>query len=267
MSMFTELKSFSPEYLMVFSIIFGMSLAIPAMLYALRRRTLKSPASSRKLISSEIFSLFATVYAFFLGFAIVTLWGTFVSAKNYVNAEAGAVLVSYHLSMPLEHSHGFRQALADYAKSVVDDEWPSMDRDSSMSEQSVKSFDKIWDSFYHMKPADKESYSLYASVGQSLAEINRQRLSRAQTLSGNLYPPVWVILGFGMVGVLVGLLLTNPEQTGSQVAMEVIVVFLILSCVYFIVDISTPFSGVLNVSAEPFREVHAKILTLQGIHR
>ena len=208
--MFSELKGFNPEYLVVFSFIFGISLAIPALLYALRHRTLKTPASSRKLISSEIFSLFATVYAFFLGFAIVTLWGTFVSAKNYVNAEAGAVLVSYHLSMPLEHSRGFRQALVDYAKSVVNDEWPSMDQQLSMSEQSVKHFDKIWEAFYLMKPAGGEPYALYASVGQSLAEINRQRLSRALTLSGNLYPPVWVILGFGMLGVLVGVVAHQP---------------------------------------------------------
>ncbi|MBI4805546.1 MAG: DUF4239 domain-containing protein [Desulfovibrio sp.] len=264
--MFTELKGFNPEYLVVFSIIFGLSLAIPALLYALRRPTLKATAASRKLISSEIFSLFATVYAFFLGFSIVTLWGTFVSAKNSVNSEAGAVLVSYHLSMPLENSRGFRQTLEDYTKSVVDDEWPIMDGQRSMSEQSLRHLDEIWEAFYRMKPADKESYSLYASVGQSLAEISRHRLSRAQTLSGNLYPPVWVILWFGVFGVFVGLLLTNPEQTGSQVAMEVIIVFLILSCVYFIVDISTPFSGVLNVSPEPFQNIHAKIITLQGVH-
>jgi len=265
--MFTEFRGFSLEYLVVFSIIFGVSLAIPALLYALRRRTLKASVAYKKLISPEIFSLFATVYAFFLGFSIVTLWGTFVSAKNSVNAEAGAVLVSYHLSMPLENSRRFQQALADYTKSVVDDEWPFMDQQRSMSEQSFKYLDEIWDAFYGMRPMEKEAYSLYAAVGQSLAEVSRHRLSRAQTLSGNLYPPVWIILWFGIFGVFVGLLLTNPEQTGSQVAMEIIIVFLILSCVYFIMDISTPFSGVLNVSAEPFQNVHAKIITLQGMRQ
>lgn len=266
-SVFTQFHDFSPDYLVVFGVILGMSLAAPGVLYALRRKTMTHGSASRKLISSEIFSLFASVYAFFLGFAIITLWGAYGSAKELVSAEAGALMVTYRLATPLPGSEGFRQSLVEYSRAVVEDEWPAMDRDLNMSERASDRLGDVWQAFYAMRPAGPLDQPYYVGLGQALADVNRQRVARSQTLSGNLSPPVWVILAFGLFGVFVGLLLTNPEQTRSQVALEIIVAFLMFSCVYFILDIATPFSGVLNVSPGPFTEVHARMLTLQAAPR
>jgi hypothetical protein len=257
-----ELDAFNPQYLKVFAAILCLALAVPGLLFVLRRRTIGRQAGPRKLLSSEIFSLFASLYAFFLGFSIVTLWGGFVSAKNVVNAEAGAVVTTARLSVPLDRSAPFRQALGVYVKSVIEDEWPAMDRDDAMSERSSELFADVWSAYYAMKPADKDSWSQYSGVGQSLAEINRQRFSRSQTLSGNLYPPIWLILAFGLVGVFAGLLLTNPEQTTTQVFMEIVVAFMVFSCVYLISDLATPFSGVLSVGPGPFQEVYSRLLAM-----
>jgi len=264
--MFSQLKdlsAFNLDYLTAFAVIFCISLAMPVLLGVLRRRTLARQTASGKLFSSEIFSLFSAVYAFFLGFSIVTLWGSFVSARNVVNCEAAAVLSSSCLSVPLERSGPFRLALSGYVRSVIDDEWPSMNQSVVMSERTSELFGDVWNAYQAMKPADKESWSQYSSVGQSLAEVNRQRFARSQTLSGNLYPPVWVILSFGLMGVFVGLLLTNPEQTSTQVAMEVIVAFLVVSCVYLIIELSTPFSGVLSVEPAPFQDVYVRLLAMK----
>ena len=265
--MMPTVKEFSSEYLAVFGLILALSLGLPGLLFALRRKAMPLARADKKLMSSEIFSLFASVYAFFLGFSIITLWGVFVSAKSLAGAESGHALAAYRLSAPLPGSEPLRLALIAYAKSVVEDEWPLMARDAVMSERSSERMDDVWKAFYAMHAGAGNDSSLYAGLGQTLAQVNAARLSRSQTLAGNLYPPVWVILFFGLGGVFVGLLLTNPEQTRSQVVLEVIVAFLVFSCVYFIVDISTPFSGILNVTPEPFQEAHARMLTLQGAAR
>jgi len=248
---------FNPRYYLIFGFIFLLALACSAMLYALRGKTLRE-ARDKKLMSPEIFALFASVYAFFLGFSIVTLWGTFVSTKALVASEAAAVLSSARLSMPLENSIDFRRALSGYSASVVNDEWPLMAKNDQMSEKSSALFAQAWEAYYAMSRENGAS-PLYARVGQQLADAGSFRIARAQNLSGNLYPPVWIILALGVAGVLVGLLLTNPEQRRPQVIMEVIVAFLIFSCVYFILDIDTPFSGVLNVTPWPFQDVLTRI--------
>lgn len=260
--MLEDLKDFNPLYLSVFGAIFALSLAIPAALSRLRRRTLVRAGVTRRLFSPEIFSLFATVYAFFLGFSIATLWSNYNAAKSDVTLEAAACLNTYRLSYSLPGGEGLRASLDAYLTSVLDDEWPQMRATNTMSERTAALFEDAWRALRAAKPQDKADNTFHAAVGQGLADMGRLRLARAQALSGNLYPPVWVVLVFGLFAVLVGLFLTNPEQTKSQMAMEVIVGFLIFSCLFFISDIATPFSGIIIISNAPMLDAHATLHAL-----
>lgn len=264
--MFSGPRDFNLQYLMVFLVILATSLALPALLYLLRRKTLARLDRKGQLITPEIFSFFASLYAFFLGFSIVTLWGNYTSTKSCVAQEASAVLASYRLSLPLDGSEPFRLALTDYTRALIDEEWPTMNDTDSMSERCTDLLRTAWKKFAAMKPRDKGDNAVYTAVGNALSDVSRQRMLREVALTGNLYPPVWVILVFGAGAVFVGLFLTNPEQTKSQVCIEIIVAFLVLSCLYFITDIDTPFSGIITITPDALRDVHATLLTLQGAH-
>ncbi|WP_243311701.1 DUF4239 domain-containing protein [Fundidesulfovibrio agrisoli] len=262
--MFESLQNFGDQYKVVFGLILATSLAMSALLYLLRGRTLaRSPRKDHRF-APEIFSLFASMYAFFLGFSIVTLWSNYTATKSCVVQEAGALLTTYRLSQTLDGSGAFQSRLMAYARSVVDDEWKTMNATDNMSLHASEQLSESWREFIAMKPADKGDMSLYTSVGTSLTEVSRNRQLREQALQGNLYAPIWVILIFGALAVLLGLFLSNPEQTKSQVCMEVIVVFLILSCLFFIQDIDTPFSGIITISSRSFTDAHAAMLTLAG---
>jgi len=262
--MFTGTTDSAIAYAQIFGAILALSVGIPAGLYWLRGRVLPPKGTHSRLISSEIFSLFATVYAFFLGFSIVTLWTNYVTTRTSVSMEASAVNTTFRQAMLLERSGPFRDALIRYAKSVVEDEWPAMDEHEALSQTTLERLSGLWDAFYALKPADKADNILYANLGISITELTRLRLVREQALSGNLYPPVWVILIFGLFAVFVGLFLTNPEQTRPQVMLECIVAFMILSCVYFIIDIDSPFSGVLKIPPRAIQDALGRILTLQA---
>ena len=114
------------SYVIVFGLILLVSVAVPAGLLALRRFRFSRSKRRGKMINGTIFSLFASLYAFFLGFCVVTLWTTFGNAKNVVTTEATSLLVANYLSRSFNASGGFREALASYAQSVIQDEWPAM---------------------------------------------------------------------------------------------------------------------------------------------
>jgi Ni/Fe-hydrogenase subunit HybB-like protein len=63
-------------FFLIFSIILAISLLLTGLLYLLRRRFAKAQVD-REYLHSSVFSLFTTLYAFFLGFAIVTLWSAY----------------------------------------------------------------------------------------------------------------------------------------------------------------------------------------------
>jgi hypothetical protein len=153
------------------------------------------------------------------------------------------------------------KALADYVQSVVQDEWITMER-GHMSEKTQERFNNVRDKLHLLKPENKASDGLYIAVAGYLSEASQHRLTRARLLEGNLYPPVWVIIVFGFITIVFGLYYNHIQQTAVRVIFDFMVLFILLSCIYFIYDISTPFSGYVVVKPEVFEKIQATMLAL-----
>jgi len=247
-------------FLTIFSLILAISTVLTGLLVLTRRQFGRSDKGIEH-IHPSIFTFFTSLYAFFLGFAIVTLWSAFLKAESNVGQEADSLLITYRLSQDLPQSGALRQALKDYAQSVVQQEWPSMEGDS-MSEEAQRRFDKVWEQLQLLKPESKGNHELYVNLSNKLSEASRQRLSRALTIKGNLYPPIWVIIVFGFISVIYGLYFNHIQQNAVRIAFDFMVIFLVLSCIYFIYDINTPFSGYIVVKPEIFQKVYDLMLSM-----
>jgi len=251
-------------FVIIFSIILLTSLLLTGVMVFLRKRFFRPELVSRQQIHSSIFSFFATLYAFFLGFAIVTLWSAFLHAKADVIKEANTLMRAFQISSILPNSQGVRQTLMDYVKGVRDEEWPEMDRNSQMHGPTGKRFDIVWDRYLRTRPKNGSDNDLYVSLGSYLHEASGYRTARELCLKGNLYPPVWVLIVFGFLSMIYCLYVTNIQQNPAQVIFEVVVIFFVLSFIYFIADINNPFSGTINVLPDPFDRAYQKMLELQG---
>jgi hypothetical protein len=219
------------------------------------RRWFGERLKEQEYIHSSIFGFFTTLYAFFIGFAIVTLWSAFLTAKATVSREAEAIVVAYRTAQGLPHSEPLRAALKNYVKAVIEAEWPQMEI-GSMSEAASQKFDVVLNNLCDLGGDSNRVSEIYANLG----EAGKQRLSRATTMQGNLYPPVWMILILGFVAVIFGFYLINREHIPGSFTFEFMVIFMVLSCLYFIYDIDTPFSGVINVPPDAFKVAYQRLL-------
>ena len=243
-------------FLILFSLITLISVLISGALLLMRRKG-GGRWRRQEHIQSPVFNFFTTLYAFFIGFAIVTLWSAFLTAKTNVTREAESIMIVYRTAKHLPNSEPFRQALASYVKTVIDVEWGEMEKDV-MSPEAARRFDDIWSRYYELVPDPNKSGELYTN----LTEAARQRSSRGTMMQGNLYPPVWVILIFGFISTVFGLYFINREPTVVSLLYEFMVIFLVLACIYFIYDLDTPFSGLITVKPDAFQTVYLKMLSL-----
>ena len=226
-------------FLILFSLITLISVVISGALLLIRRKG-GGRWRGQEHIHSSVFNFFTTLYAFFIGFAIVTLWSAFLTAKTNVTREADSMMIVYRTAKHLPDSEPFRQAVANYVKTVIDVEWAEMEK-GAMSPEAGQRFDDIWSRYYELVGDPNKFGELYTN----LTEAGRQRSSRGTMLQGNLYPPVWVILIFGFLSVVYGLYFINREPTVVSLIYEFMVIFLVLACIYFIYDLDTPFSGLI----------------------
>jgi hypothetical protein len=243
-------------FLILFSIITVISVVISGALVLIRRKG-SGRWRSQEHIHPSLFEFFTTLYAFFIGFAMVTLWSAFLATKTNVAREAESMMIVYRAAKHLPGSEPFRQAMASYVKTVIDVEWGEMEKEI-MSPEAGRRFDDIWARFYELKGDPNKSGELYTN----LTEASRQRSTRSTMLEGNLYPPVWVILIFGFIAVCYGLYFINREPTVVSLIYEFMIIFLVLSCVYFIYDLDTPFSGLMTLKPDAFRTAYLRMLSL-----
>ena len=243
-------------FLILFSLITVISVLISGSLLLIRRQG-AGRWRRQEHIHSSVFDFFTTLYAFVIGFAIVTLWSAFLTAKTNVTREAESIMIVYRTAKHLPGSGPFCQAVARYVKTVIDVEWEEMEK-GAMSPEAIQRFEDIWSRYYELRGDSNQLSELFSN----LTEAGRQRSSRSTMLKSNLYPPVWVILIFGFISVVYSLYFINREPTVVSLIYEFMVIFLVLSCIYFIFDLDTPFSGLIILKPDAFQSIYLKLLSL-----
>ena len=167
-------------------------------------------------------------------------------------------MIVYRTAKHLPDAEPFCQAVTSYVKAVIDVEWAEMEK-GAMSPEAGQRFEAIWSRYYELGGDSNKIDELYTN----LTEAARQRSSRSTMLEeGNLYPPVWVILIFGFISMVYGLYFINREPTLVSLIYEFMVLFLVLSCIYFIYDLDTPFSGLIILKPDAFQTIYLKMLSL-----
>ena len=242
-------------FVILFSLITLISVVISGALLLIRRKG-GGRWRDQEHIQPSFFNFFTTLYAFFIGFAIVTLWSAFLTAKTNVTREADSMMIVYRTAKHLPGSGAFCQAVARYVKTVIDVEWGEMEK-GAMSPEAGQRFEAVWSRYYELGGDPNKLGELYTN----LTEAGRQRSSRSALLQGNLYPPVWVILIFGFISVSYGLYFINREPTVVSLIYEFMVLFLVLSCIYFIYDLDTPFSGLIILKPDALQTIYLKMLS------
>ena len=87
-------------FLILFSVITVISVLISGALLLLRRKG-GGRWRRQEHIHSSVFEFFTTLYAFVIGFAIVTLWSAFLTAKTNVTREAESIMIVYRTAKHL----------------------------------------------------------------------------------------------------------------------------------------------------------------------
>ncbi|MBF0531277.1 MAG: DUF4239 domain-containing protein [Deltaproteobacteria bacterium] len=206
----------------------------------------------QKNLMSTNFSFFTTLYCFFLGFAVVTLWQSFNDTDATTTNEAMSVVTLYRLADNLPHSEKFRNHLVEYATSVVNDEWPSMAA-GQPSEKTHNIKENLWSSLLRIKPTQPEDQSYYIHMLNVLGELDKNRHKRNLQIDGNLYTPIWVLIYMGLAFSIVTFYFIDVDHNKANTYYMIIMICLLLTNIFLIVELDKPFSGFLHLDPNAFQ--------------
>ena len=218
--------------------------------------------AQQTLISTN-FGFFSTLYTFFLGFAVVSLWQSYNNADAFVTNEAQLLLAEYRLSESVPNSIGFRKALLDYVSWIKDQGWDEMQAGKT-NDGADAYFAKVWKELRAMKPSDSADRTSYTLVAEKLTQLDSLREGRMDLIDGNLYTPIWVVIYLGVLFTIGGFYFTDSGSKFADWFFILMMTTMVMANIFLIYELDTPFSGYIHIGPEKFQTLFTKMQSLYG---
>ena len=207
-------------------------------------------------VAGFIYAVIGVVYAVLLGFTAIIVWEQFRNAQEGVELEANALADLYRNAQvfPADVRHPLEARLRDYARLVVEEEWPAMAAGNS-SPQTWDAYNLLWRSYHEFKPQDDHQRAWYEESVRRLNLLGDQRRNRVLSIHSGVPAVMWgVLLGAGAVTIAFSFLFGTPNARAQGLmtaALAVTIGIVLLS----ILALEHPFAGISRIAPEAFEQV------------
>ena len=245
-------------------VIAGVAAACLLLTIARRRCVCAMSLDQRNLFATN-FGFFTTLYTFFLGFAVVSLWQNYNAADTAITDETDLLTVEFRLSQSLPGTEAFRRSLLRYVAAVREPGWDKM-RDGEPSDGADALYGALWDDLQRIDPApDDHGHSIYALMLSRLIDCNKLRHERLLLIDGSLYSPIWVIIYMGVAFTIGGFYFIETKYRPADLYFMTMMLAMILGNIFLLYELDTPFSGIICLDPDKFAQAAQAMRTLGGL--
>jgi hypothetical protein len=227
-----------------------------------RRRPHGLDFLQRNLLATNI-SYFATLYTFFLSFAVITLWNNYTMASEDLAHEAYSATTLARTARLLPGPRPFQEAMAGYLESVARDEWPAM----AQGERSPKTrarYEEVWRAWESLRTEDVRQTIYHARMLEDMEQLSHMRHARLESVRGTLLWPFWLLIHLGFAFTVVALFYTELGHGLADTWYMGMMLLMVIVIVWLIRELDSPFNGVLRLSPERFLEAAEQVRELMG---
>lgn len=202
-------------------------------------------------VAGFIFSMLGVIYAVVLGFVVVVVWERHDVAIQNAQAEESAVSDIYRIvgALPKPFAQSVRSDIREYARLMIDQEWPAM-RHGTESRQTQLKGEDLANSIEGFRPKGEGQANIHAAGLALLQKFLDARRERLRENEGSVVPILWWTLfigGFATVGFTY---FFGTENRRMQLAMTAVLAVMLATMYVLVAEFDRPFAGKIAVPAE-----------------
>ncbi len=202
-------------------------------------------------VNGYIFTTAGVIYGVLIAFVVIFLWQDYQKAlddSSREGAEAVALFRDLSLYPVAGQVEGARAALLDFARKVVDDEYPAMGR-MEMSPATQRAITALWLNTQKIHPTNMREQTLFAEILGDLNRLARLRQGRLDQMNSNLPTAIWLALIAGAVISILFAVLFGAEKFWLHTMLTCMLGVLIAITFFVAIELDYPFTG--EISAKP----------------
>jgi Protein of unknown function (DUF4239) len=204
-------------------------------------------------VAGFIFAAVAVFYAVLVAFVVVVGWEDLNTARETTYTEANQLANVYWISRTLPSPQGpaIESLTLKYADTVINDEWPLMEKDES-SPQAQLILDQMRDDVFAFMPRSLQQQTLDEQVVTSVNSLSAARRNRLVSMNEAIGEPLWVVLVIGGVITVGFCLLFGLQSKTAHFGMVAALAVLVTISLLLIKEIQYPFAGNPHIGPEAF---------------
>ena len=214
-------------------------------------------------VAGFIYAVVGIVYAVLLALVVIAAWEEHEAAKDTAHSEANELAEIFWLAQRLPEPEGPRlQELArSYARVVVDEEWPLVEREGRASPRAWDLLDEMRLAVQNLEVSTQADQVLYAQGLERVHDLADARRARLVETDESIPAILWVVLVVGGVVTVGFTYLFGMENTWAHRLMVAALAGIIALVLFTIGVLEFPFSGGARIGPEAFDLVLERIDT------
>jgi len=239
-------------------IVLTVCTVVPLILVSLIRRKWPHPAlKENNEIVGFAFTAYGVIYGVMLAFAIIVAWESFAKTEGIVMQEVTSLSELWRDSeaFPSEARDEIHRNLYAYAQSVVDDEWPAMDKTGQADPDTQAVYEQLWASTYVIQPETEIQKAYLTEFLARMNDLSSERRQRILHSRSEIPGPLLRALLIGAVPMIGFTLLISNKHTWIQVAMTGSIMLIIMLGLIVTLFLQYHFSGRVGIQPDPFQEL------------
>jgi hypothetical protein len=217
------------------------------------------PLHVRERHNTATGNIYAALYVMFgisVGFALYLTWQQYNTARQIVHSEAASVEQVYRLSedFPEPERSRVQDLTIAYARSVVEEEWPSM-RQGRSSPRVGALLDELRRSVQDYEPHTDAQDGLYDESLAEMDELEANREFRLLAVNEGIPYIVWVVLISGGALTVAFTYLFGMETVWLHIVAVAGLAMLVSLILHVIGVLDYPFNGGVQVEPDAFERV------------
>ncbi len=210
-------------------------------------------------------SVLGTTYAVIIGFMLYAVWTNFGAAEVNTEQEANSLVNVFRFAGGLSTTQrdAIQKLTRDYASTMVNEEWPAMNRESS-SPAGLRVTQQLWTTVLKAEAQNPAEQMSLDHVFTELTNMTQHRRIRELQSRTKLPGILWAVLIVGGTITILSSCLFGIHNFKLHL-FQIITFSLMLSlALVAVADIDRPFQGSVRVSPAGFDYARATIEQLLG---
>ncbi len=200
-----------------------------------------------------IYNAMGVVFSIVFAFITVLVWQNYNNVDDAITKESNNLNSIYRLfsAFPPEVERNGRDALRDYTKSAIEEEWPLLSNDQ-FSIEAYKKFLIIENLIIQIQPQNIGQSNAHQQILHLMTQSAELRRSRIYNAKFALAPPAWIGLISSSMIFLVFSCLFRMKSTQTHLILILFLGLTIVGVLYFLMLFIHPFLGPMAIRPDAF---------------